>query len=209
MSAALAVIAKAPAPGRSKTRLSPPLTLGEAAALAQAALIDTLAAVQSSCATRRIVVLDGEPGPWMPKGFELLRQRGDGLDERLGNAFADIGEPALIVGMDTPQLDPAALDFALGRLSDTPAVLGAAHDGGYWAIGLRTPDPELLRGVPMSCGSTLAAQRQRFRDSGLRFCELAPLTDVDTYADAIAVAALAPRSRFGMLLAELLAPAPS
>ena len=103
---AIAVIAKAPVAGRSKTRLTPPCTPEQAAALASAALADTLAAVAATPGARRVLVLDGAPGPWLRPGFEVLAQRGAGLAERLAAAFADIGEPALVVGMDTPQLTP-------------------------------------------------------------------------------------------------------
>ncbi|MDQ6810568.1 MAG: DUF2064 domain-containing protein, partial [Actinomycetota bacterium] len=145
----MAVIAKAPAAGRSKTRLSPPLSLEDAALLAEAALGDTLAAVAATEAARKFVILDGRPGPWLPAGFEIITQRGVGLDERLANAFADLGGPALIIGMDTPQVRSDVLHAALERLDAAAAVLGPAADGGYWAIGLGQPDPRALLGVPM------------------------------------------------------------
>jgi rSAM/selenodomain-associated transferase 1 len=202
---ALLVIAKEPVPGRAKTRLSPPLSLEEAAALASAALEDTLAAVAAVPARRRIVVLDGSPGPWLPCGLEVVAQRGDGLAERLGAAFADVGEPALLIGMDTPQLTPELLGQALGRLTaaDVDAVLGEAPDGGYWAIGLRDADPAAFAGVAMSVPTTAAAQRARLEALGLRVGELPALRDVDTYADALAVAGLAPGTRFAAALREL------
>jgi rSAM/selenodomain-associated transferase 1 len=200
--ATLAVIAKAPVAGRVKTRLCPPCTPGEAAALAEAALRDTLAALAATAAARRAIVLDGAPGDWAA-GFDVLAQRGGGLDERLAHAFADLGGPALVVGMDTPQVTPALLGAALGALEDHDAVLGPARDGGYWCIGLRDPDPRALRGVPMSVAHTLAAQRRRLRALGLRTAEVAALDDVDTHADAAAVAAAAPGTRFAAAFAAL------
>ena len=68
----LLVIAKEPRPGRVKTRLTPPFTPEEAAALAEAALADTLDAVARTPAERRVLVLDGTPGPWLPAGFEVV-----------------------------------------------------------------------------------------------------------------------------------------
>ena len=205
MRCALVVIAKAPAPGRSKTRLTPPCTPGEAALLAGAALHDTLEAVAATPAARRVCVLDGEPGAWLPPGIEVIAQRGGGLDERLAHAFGDVGEPALLIGMDTPQVTPALLDAAGEDLQrpDVDAVLGEAPDGGYWAIGLREADPALLRGVPMSTPSTCACQRARLNAHGLRVGELAPLRDVDDIADARAVARLAPHGRFARALATV------
>ncbi len=205
MSIALVVIAKAPVAGSSKTRLTPPCTPAQAAALAEAALADTLDAVAASAASRRVVVLEGEPGDWLPPGFEVIAQRGRGLAERVANAFADVGGGALAIGMDTPQVTPALLDVGVAALAvdGVDAALGLAADGGYWAIGLRSPDAALFDGVPMSAASTGAAQRARLDAAGLRVATLPELRDVDTIADALAVAALAPQSRFARVLAEV------
>jgi uncharacterized protein len=197
----LIVIAKAPVAGRVKTRLTPPFTPEQAAGLAAAALVDTLAAgTRAWRAERRVLVLDGEPGAWVPDGFEVLPQRGDGLAERLAAAFDDVGGPAFLVGMDTPQVTPALLDAGLAALDRADAVFGAALDGGYWSIGLARPDPEVFRGVPMSESDTGARQRVRLAELGLRTEVLPPLCDVDTVADARVVAAAAPRSRFAAAL---------
>jgi uncharacterized protein len=194
------VIAKAPQPGRSKTRLSPPLTLEAAAALAEASLRDTLSCVARVPATRRVIALDGEPGPWLPCGFEVMPQRGAGLDERLAAAFEDVGGPAVLIGMDTPQLRPALLRRALTELDGADAVLGPALDGGYWAIGLRESRRELFEGVPMSSSDTCREQLARLAEHGLSVTSLPPLRDVDLFADARAVARLAPRSHFATAL---------
>ncbi|SCE32790.1 hypothetical protein GA0115246_114565, partial [Streptomyces sp. SolWspMP-sol7th] len=102
----LLVIAKEPRAGRVKTRLTPPFTPGQAAALAEASLTDTLRTVAATPATRRVLVLDGTPGPWLPPGFDVVPQCAGGLDERLAAAFAGCAGPALLIGMDTPQVTP-------------------------------------------------------------------------------------------------------
>lgn len=200
--AALIVIAKAPVPGRSKTRLCPPCSPAQAAALAEAALRDTLAAVAATPAARRVVALAGEPGPWLPNGFEVIAQRGDGLAARLAAAFEDVGGPSLLVAMDTPQLTPSLLGAGLARMERDgfDAALGATLDGGYWGIGLRRPDRATFDGVPMSTSSTGAAQLARLNGLGLRVAELEPLRDVDTIADAHEVARAAPQSHFAAAL---------
>jgi rSAM/selenodomain-associated transferase 1 len=202
---AIVVIAKAPAPGRSKTRLCPPCTPAQAAELAAAALQDTLAAVAAAPARRRIVALDGDPDGWVPPGFEVHRQRGTGLGERLGQALLAAGGPALVVGMDTPQLTPWLLRLAAARLGEpgVDAVLGPALDGGYWTIGLRRPDPAVFYGVPMSSEETGAAQRARLAELSLRTAELPALRDVDTIEDAVAVARERPTTRFAAALRGL------
>ncbi|MFF7608599.1 DUF2064 domain-containing protein [Streptomyces parvulus] len=194
----LLVIAKEPRPGRVKTRLTPPFTPDEAAALAEASLADTLRAVAATPARRRVLVLDGAPGPWLPPGFDVVPQCAGGLDERLAAAFAGCSGPALLVGMDTPQVTPDLLDV---DFAGCDAYFGPAEDGGFWALGLARPDPALLRGVPMSTPVTGAVQRERLLAAGLRVRDLPPLRDVDTAADARAVAALAPQGLFAARLA--------
>jgi glycosyltransferase A (GT-A) superfamily protein (DUF2064 family) len=205
MRPALVVIAKAPAPGRSKTRLCPPCAPHEAAALAEAALCDTLAAVARAAAgaARRVLVLDGAPGPWLPAGFEVIAQRGSGLAERLAAAFEDVGGPAFLVGMDSPQLTPGLLVRGLQALDHAGSALGLAHDGGYWGIGLRAPDAAVFADVPMSVASTGAVQLARLRALGLEPVRLPALRDVDDIADARAVARQAPRSHFAGALATI------
>ncbi|MFI5523254.1 DUF2064 domain-containing protein [Streptomyces platensis] len=201
----LLVIAKEPLPGRVKTRLTPPYTPHEAAQLAEAALYDTLQAVRALPARRRVVVLDGRPGNWLPAGFDVRPQCPGGLDERLAAAFAGSTGPTLLLGMDTPQVTPQLLAPALepGAWDGCDAWFGPAEDGGFWALGLAAPDPRLLRGVPMSTGHTGAAQRARLTAAGLRVRHLPPLRDVDTEADAHHVAAAAPAGRFAATLARL------
>ena len=198
---ALAVIAKAPVAGRVKTRLCPPCTPFEAAALAEAALADTLAAVRATAADRRVLILDGEPGSWVGDGIEVIAQRGAGLDERLAGAFEDIGEATFLVGMDTPQITPRLLADGLRALEHHAATIGRAHDGGYWSIGLRRPDRRALEGVPMSRADTAAAQVARLAELGLTPLELPALEDVDDIGSARSVAVAAPGTAFGRAFA--------
>lgn len=201
----LLIIAKAPVPGRVKTRLTPPYTPEEAARLAEAALVDTLHAVLTVPARRRVLVLDGAPGRWLPDGVDVVPQCAGGLDERLAGAFGACAGPALLVGMDTPQVTPALLAPALAADAwrDADAWFGPAADGGFWALGLAAPDPGLLRGVPMSTPTTGAVQRARLTAAGLRVRDLPVLRDVDTASDAAAVAGAAPDTRFAAELARL------
>ncbi len=201
----LLVIAKEPVPGRVKTRLTPPFSPAQAAALAEAALADTLHVLAGVPARRRVLVLDGAPGRWLPPGFEVVPQAPGGLDERLAAAFAAHADgPALLVGMDTPQVTRRLLAPALEAdgWRECDAWFGPAQDGGFWALGLAAPDPGLVRGVPMSTAWTGRAQRRRLTDAGLRVRDLPALRDVDDAADAEAVARQAPGSRFARRLAD-------
>jgi uncharacterized protein len=201
------ILAKEPVAGRVKTRLCPPLQHADAALVAEAALADTLEAVARCGATRRVLALDGRPGPWLPEGFEVLPQRGDGLAERLAAAWADTGGAGLQIGMDTPQVTPELLDAAMEdlhglvcagpsrRAKPGRAVLGRALDGGWWGIGLSRAAPEVFAGVPMSTAATGEAQAARLRTLGWSVGELPTLRDIDTVEDLAAVAAGLPGSR--------------
>jgi rSAM/selenodomain-associated transferase 1 len=205
----IVVIAKEPVPGRVKTRLTPAFTPLQAAALAEASLADTLAAVAETTVARRVLALDGRPGPWLPPGFDVIGQRGAGLDERIAWALSDarvtLPLPVVLIGMDTPQVTPALLAAAaeplVSRTAD--ATFGMAEDGGFWLLGLREVDPDLILGVPMSQGNTGARQLARLEQAGLRVTQLPELTDVDTVREAQQVAALTPGSRFADCMARL------
>jgi len=213
--AQLIVLAKAPVPGRVKTRLTPPFTPQEAAMLAEAALADTLEAGASASFARHTLALDDQraaPGTLraeLPSRFEVSPQRGRGLDERIAAAFDDayaqLALPVVLIGMDTPQVTPGLLETVAQPLAagDADAVFGPAEDGGFWLLGLREVDPDLILGVPMSKGDTGARQLARLEQAGLRVTMLPELTDVDTVREAQQVAAMAPDSRFAACMSRL------
>ena len=198
----LIVIAKECLPGRVKTRLHPPLSLDQAAQLAAASLDDTFAAVAALPATRRVLAFDGRIVPTAAEDYDVVPQVSGGLDNRLAAVFDGCNEPAVLIGMDTPQVTAALLAPVFSAWpDDVDAWFGPAADGGFWALGLRDPDGDLIRGVPMSRPDTGARQLARLRAAGLRVRILPTLTDVDHIEDAFTVAALAPRGRFAATLA--------
>ena len=140
------MIAKTPAAGHAKTRLSPPLSPDQAAELAEAALCDTLEAVLQTSATRRVLVLDGPAGDWVPPGIEVIAQRPVGFAERLAGAFEDVGGTAFLIGMDTPQVTSRLLDSAPQALARLPTTLYSASLTMVGiGIGLRRPDARDVR----------------------------------------------------------------
>jgi len=192
----LLVMAKSPVPGRVKTRLCPPCDPDQAAAIAEAALADTLEAVASCSAERRLLALDGAPGAWLPAGFDVVAQAGSSFAERLTAAWSEVQGPGLQIGMDTPQVSPALLDLGLEAVvRRAEAALGPATDGGWWAIGMRAPDPGVFLEVPMSTDETGARQLDALRRAGLEPELLPELDDIDTMDEARAVAARIPASR--------------
>ena len=205
------VVAKAPVAGRAKTRLGAVVGMDRAAELAAAALLDTLAACEAAYGVERChlalegdlsAAADAERLLTATTGWTVHPQRGDAFGERLTHAHHDVveatGAPVVQVGMDTPQLDPAVLAEA-GRLLTGPdtAVLGPAHDGGWWLLGVGGPHLLAhLDEVPMSTDETGRRTREVLEKAGAHVTEILTLHDVDEVADAEAVAAAAPDTEF-------------
>jgi len=206
----LLVVAKAPVPGRAKTRLA--ATVGDqvAAEIAAAALLDTLEAVTATPVATRIVALTGELDDAARAAeirrrlapFTVIGQRGNHFGDRLANAHADAaavdGHPVLQIGMDTPQVTAGLLADCGRRLAESSAVLGLARDGGWWALGVHTPAlAEGLRDVPMSQPDTGALTLKSLRGNGVSVALLDELADFDIADDVAAVRAdCRPGSRF-------------
>ena len=200
------VIAKAPVPGRVKTRLCPPLTLEQAAFVAAAALTDTLTTVTNASVLERTIDLDGDPGSWLPSHLRVIAQRSGSFPERLAgaiaDAFAEAPLPILLIGMDTPQVRVRQIETAASWLvhDDADAVLGLAEDGGFWVIGTKQPIPGMFESVEMSTNRTGRQQLARLASLGLQ-CRMLPVQrDVDVLADALAVAHSAPDTHFAAAL---------
>ncbi|MEV4310754.1 DUF2064 domain-containing protein [Actinocrispum sp. NPDC049592] len=202
------VLAKAPVPGRVKTRLCPPATPEQAADIAAASLLDTLDVVCSVPGARPVVSFAGEIG-CAARQKDLVKalnrtavfwQRGQDFANRLANAHLDVarhcpGQAVLQIGMDTPQVTPAILTGAMERLKEFDGVLGRAADGGWWALGLHNPaEADALRTVRMSRPDTGDLTHAAL--AHLRIGELPVLSDVDTMADARQVARQVPNGRF-------------
>jgi hypothetical protein len=183
----------------------PPCAPAQAARLAEASLRDTLRAVAATRCQEHLLALAGPAGTWLPAGFQIIDQGEGSLDLRLAHVFSQCLGPTLLIGMDTPQVRPEMLEAAMASLQapGTDAVLGHAEDGGYWAIGLRRPDPRAFADVPMSIAETGARQEEALRGLGLRVGLLPTLRDVDLIDDARAVAAMAPDGSFAAALDEV------
>lgn len=200
----LLVLAKEPRPGHSKTRLIPAFGPDGAALLAAAALADTLDAARRAAVSDRSLVLDGSAEALSCNGFRIVPQVVGSHAERIVAAFETADGAALLIGMDTPQVEPHQLELDLATPVD--AWLGRAEDGGWWALGLRHARRDARRaldGVPMSRPDTGELTRDSLVQNGLAVADLVVLRDVDDAADAHAVARIAPRTRFAGCLATL------
>lgn len=185
---ALLVVAKRPAPGHTKTRLTPPLTPPQAAALYECFLRDTLALMRRVPGVRPVIAfLPAEERSYfeaLAPDFELMVQNGATLGERLDNALTACLSAgcrrAVIMNSDGPTLPAAYLAAAFdGLRNGADVVLGPSDDGGYYLIGLRRPAPRLLRDVRMSTPDVLAETLRIAAEEGLRVELLSPWYDVD------------------------------
>lgn len=190
---ALTVMAKAPRPGRVKTRLSPPLTLDQTAALNICFLRDTtdnLATVFGGAGLISYTPVGDEAlfNGLLPPTFALVPQRGDGFGERLLAAAEDIltlGYGAVcLIDSDSPTVPAAAFAQAVEALKQPGdrIVLGPSHDGGYYLIGLKHPHPEPFDRITWSTASVLEETISRCREANLEVVLLPTWYDVDDAA---------------------------
>jgi rSAM/selenodomain-associated transferase 1 len=190
---ALAIMAKAPRPGKVKTRLSPPLTLDESAALNVCFLRDT-AQNLSDVAHRGLAdgmvchtpvgdeaLFDG----LLPDGFRMIPQRGEGFGERLLAAAQDIlacGYGAVcLIDSDSPTVPAAAFQQAVTELSRSGdrVVLGASDDGGYYLIGLKAPHAEPFTDISWSTPTVYAETLAALQCASIDLVKLPTWYDVD------------------------------
>jgi len=186
---ALIVVAKRPAPGKTKTRLSPPLTPELASALYECFLFDTLDQMrQVNDALHVIAYLDEcDYFQRLAPDFELIPQEGEDLGERLDRALTSYisrgYQRVVIMDSDSPTLPPIYLSHAFHALSDgADVVLGPCDDGGYYLIGLRKPAPRLLREVHMSTPTVAAETIALAKEEGLSLVTLPTWYDIDDLA---------------------------
>jgi len=223
MSARALVVAKAPVVGEVKTRLGRELAellgaeggMRAAATVAAAALWDTVEACEAAFGPGECHLalagdlreaVDGDRLTERLAGWTIHPQRGTGLGERLAHAHRDAGHlgPVVQVGMDTPQVTVSLLRRVAAEASAGQAVLGPAEDGGWWVLALGSPAAALaLVDVHMSRPDTYEATRAALQEAGADVVATRTLRDVDTVADAQAVAVEAPDGHFARAWARV------
>jgi glycosyltransferase A (GT-A) superfamily protein (DUF2064 family) len=217
---ALIVIAKAPTAGRVKTRIAVDIGDQQAADLAAAALLDTMdTADRWAAPSRRLAYLAGAVRG-SARGDEIadrLRAWQVAVQPDLPFAARIVGgflaaarlwgdRPCVIVGMDTPQVTPGGLDALLegcsGRTRGQPtACVGPADDGGWWGLAISRPSAaRVLESVPMSTPETFQWTVDALRSAGVAVRHGGSLRDMDTMADALAIARAFPQLRTAQAL---------
>jgi rSAM/selenodomain-associated transferase 1 len=193
---ALTVMAKAPRPGKVKTRLSPPLTPEQASNLNACFLRDTVASLQAATlkAPAEWVISYtpiGEETAFrgiLPDGAILIPQRGDGFGERLLAAAQDLfacGFAAVcLIDSDSPTVPTDQFVHAANLLlaPGHRAVLGPSEDGGYYLIGLQQPHAHLFEDITWSTSVVTAQTLERAAEVHLPVELLREWYDVDDAA---------------------------
>ncbi len=190
----IVILAKLPVPGEVKTRLVPPLTQEEAAALALKLLRETVTLARSIEGVQPIVAVwpPGGLGPMrrlLAVPLRLIPQTNGDFGERLAQIFKGLHEEGargmIILGADHPNLPADYLKQAVKTLRSgrDQVVLGPTEDGGYYLIGLNRPHPELFDGIPWSSSSVLTATQERAQAFGLPVKLLPPWYDIDRPED--------------------------
>lgn len=198
---ALAVMAKAPRPGKVKTRLQPPLTAQEAAALNVCFLRDTtenIDAVAQQGGAQGLICYTpvGDEAMFeglLPGSSALVAQRGDAFGERLLLAAQDIlacgFAGVCLIDSDSPTVPGAALREAVEALlrPGDRVVLGGSADGGYYLIGMKAGHPEPFENITWSTPSVYDETVRQVRGAGLELVDLPTWYDVD---EAVTLTAL-------------------
>ena len=191
---AVAVMAKVPGMSPVKSRLHSALTAAQATDLYRCFLLDRLDALAELVGVSLVVAFTpveaaGRMNELAPAGFRLVPQRGADLGERLSTLLRDLLEEghagAIALDSDSPTLPMVYVMEAARVLAEEQCdvVLGPCEDGGYYLIGLRSPQPDLFEGVPWSTDAVFSMTLAKASLRGLSVHVLPRWFDVDTETD--------------------------
>ena len=189
---ALIVFAREPQEGKVKTRLSKDLPAKTVLSIYKAFIADTLeTAARVRC--DRCVIYYTHTADTIPflRSFEgrfrLRRQTGADLGERMGRAFDDCQKErydrAVIIGVDCLTLTPEEIESAFDQLNTQDCVIGPAKDGGYYLIGLKTPEKGLFTGIQWGGETVFESTLKKAEQLAKTVYVLENKEDIDTLED--------------------------
>ena len=182
------IFARAPVPGRCKSRLIPALGEAGAARVAESLLRHVMEEVRSARLAPAVLCCSPDAGhpAFSEWGVPLWRQQGVTLGDRMRHAARRAlleAERVLLIGSDCPGISAGYLRAAFAALDGADVALGPAEDGGYVLLGMRRFDGALFRDIDWGTGRVLAQTRQRIDDLGWSCGLLGPRRDVDRPED--------------------------
>jgi rSAM/selenodomain-associated transferase 1 len=184
-------MAKEPAPGSVKTRLTPPLTYHIGAYLYEAMLSDTIDILISLSPAKKHLFIEPENSRYFEKygdmGIKIFPQSGSDLGEKMEHAarlvIEQTGLPTVIIGTDIPLLTPSIILNSVSMLSKTDVVIGPCDDGGYYLIGLKNFTPIPFQGIAWSSKRVLRTTISNLKKGKLSYTLTEKLFDIDTAGD--------------------------
>lgn len=185
---ALIIFIKNTEKGKVKTRLA--RTLGDDQALKiYKALLEHTRNIALSIKTERYLFYSNFVDPnddWPNQQFHKLVQQGEGLGQRMQDAFHQVfqqHEKVVIIGSDCASLTPAILQNAFDQLDDYPFVIGPADDGGYYLLGMREYTPSLFENIEWSTETVFPTTIKKIEALQKSYTLLAQLSDIDYEED--------------------------
>lgn len=186
---ALILFAKAPIAGKVKTRLMPQLSAEQATKVAEKLLEESIKlAVQAWPGRVVLAVWPNSEHPFLQKmlsqySIEWMRQAAGDLGHKMHQAMRQQNYPCAVMGCDVPHCPPQVLRSVYQRLQEGESVLGPTSDGGYYLMGLQTPQPALFANVEWGTETVLDTTLALAKSQQLRFYLLPELNDIDTADD--------------------------
>ena len=186
---ALVIMAKAPDPDNVKTRLKGSLSDRQRVALYESLLEGTVERLRALEDTDTFITYTPEEHSeyFSRFGLSMFPQEGSGLGERMHLALTHVlgmgYEAAALVGVDIPGLGPVEVQEAIRLLARADVVFGPALDGGYYLVGMKSPEAGLFDGVQWSTERTLEQSLERASALGLGTALCRELSDIDTVED--------------------------
>lgn len=195
----LVLFAKAPQAGLVKTRLHSHCSPEQAAEIAKILLLQTIEKTQAYWPGHIVLsIWPNQQDPYLQQLAEryqlaMTTQASGDLGEKMAAACERFGYPAAIIGSDSPHILGDSLVEAHDQLASGENVIGPSEDGGYYLLGLAQASPTLFEDVAWGGETVLATTLDKAQKQRLNIKQLAPLNDVDTWADLVGVASLIPQ----------------
>lgn len=189
---ALVIMARAPVPGKVKTRLQPHLTPGQCASLYLAFLRDVIALAASIPSYTLFLAFTPREESALFRDLllpeiELIPQNTSDLGRRMHGIMSQLEargySPLVIAGSDLPTLQPATLELALECLQGSDLCLGPCPDGGYYLVGARHAWAPVFQGIPWSTPEVFRLTMEKARAASMSVALLEECADVDTFDD--------------------------